>query len=480
MPNSAQTVNEEQLGRLLKAFRDYRRVPRREVLDRFDELFASHREDLAWVKTDAWLRGRTTDDEGRETRLRKIESGVFIGELDFECTHPLAAACGFPDLMLDPLLSDVANGDELVESVERFQPTHRSNLPLGCGYAVPQFRLEGTDPAFVRLDLEPASHTISHSHPGDELLLVLHGEIEVRLENSGLRTSIGRGDYVHFCSEQPHSAWNLSQRERAVVLVVRFYQLKEGCIRRAVARAVDRMHDPRAEPSMKEFKKTVYPWLYQITRVPDRKLADPPDKLLDPVGLGRLIQMIRRSNKGTVKPAIDQLAKKAREQGSKLSYEGIRHLANGVEVERANRKDLTALANALNVEPVLFYGCLFPPVPNSVVVRKDEDLKQIVPPVFAVPGTARYALPIRNLAGSDISLTFLTLGPRGRSPKNHHPGHELIIPLEGEVAVHFKGGGHSRASANELEYAHFRSMREHWVANTGRQDAEVFAIRFYG
>jgi quercetin dioxygenase-like cupin family protein len=70
--------------------------------------------------------------------------------------------------------------------------------------------------------------------------------------------------------------------------------------------------------------------------------------------------------------------------------------------------------------------------------------------------------------------------PAGSSgPVNHHPGHELIVPLHGEMTLHFPGKGlTSRVAAGG--YVHYQSDHEHCVGNAGSDTLRFLVIRFQG
>ena len=116
-----------------------------------------------------------------------------------------------------------------------------------------------------------------------------------------------------------------------------------------------------------------------------------------------------------------------------------------------------------NIYDLLLLRFLFPAVPGMIVFRprkandpesvfkdgvSNDDLK------FEVPDGISYSMPTRNLAGSDIAMSELTLGPGARTDWNKHPGYELILPLDGDVGLCFDdndGPSFEEISANETD-----------------------------
>lgn len=74
-------------------------------------------------------------------------------------------------------------------------------------------------------------HTNLHMHPGDEIIFVIRGTLCVELQNTGVWTPVSAGDFIHYNAEIPHAAWNVD-REPAVAIVIRFFQLSRHSTRR--------------------------------------------------------------------------------------------------------------------------------------------------------------------------------------------------------------------------------------------------------
>lgn len=476
------TVRADQLGPLLKAFRERRGEPLQQVMDRFTELLEQHKDGSLWGDVDSWIRPRGTPASLRY-HLKKLEKGNLKDERELYAILPLADAYDIPYLMLDPLISEVCTGHCLLERLPDFHVTSLEDRPhygRDSVYGVPRKRLSGTDAAFVRLRLDPGGRSDTHDHPGDELLFVLDGTLEVRADNYGLRTPLGAGDYIHFYAEQPHSAWNVST-ETAKAIIIRFYQLMHGGTRRKILRDLEtvrgelRRLEAKLSPSGKRlFLDVVDPWLSETTGDPVGKVVT-PNEILDPVGLSHLIQYELHRTPG---PALQNFVAMAESSGYSRKRDALWKFLTGKRVRDSGRHDLDQLARVFDLPQILFYGFMFPPVPNFVVVHRNDDLVGFSGPEAGLLEGATYQLPCRSLAGSDIAMTFVSLRPGGASPENRHPGFELVLPLKGTVEVRFKHGTQCTVRSEAQEYAHFRSDIEHTLVNVGPEEATLFLVRF--
>ena len=68
--------------------------------------------------------------------------------------------------------------------------------------------------------------------------------------------------------------------------------------------------------------------------------------------------------------------------------------------------------------------------------------------------------------------------PLTRTLSESHPGHELLLPLEGAVVVCFDET-ETAIRAGEHLCAHYLSDREHSVVNRGNTPAQLLVLRFY-
>jgi uncharacterized RmlC-like cupin family protein len=181
---------------------------------------------------------------------------------------------------------------------------------------------------------------------------------------------------------------------------------------------------------------------------------------------------------------LDELARRGTPFGiSRARFDRIHHGLSPV-----SQDELLVLAKIYEVEPLLLFDFVCPALRSAVAVRSrpDRDVKALsdtdmrrLPEEFLQSPNAVYTIPCRRLAETDVALAFLFLRPGAQSPVNRHPGHEVILPLKGEVRVRFPGGVDARVSAAQGEFAHFGSFRDHWVENASTEDAEVFVVRVH-
>jgi hypothetical protein len=444
----------------------------------------------------------------------------------------------------------------LVQSIHDFEDVTQSGSRFygrGASYAIPPKKLATeSDIGFGRLILEAAerraSHSDYHEHPGSELMLLLsEGRIELRLEWSGVRIPIKQGEFVHFRSEMAHSGWNCS-RKKATVFVIRFYQFKtdklstvlptaraatdslQNCERIAhTLKKLTKNEDNDGIQSASEELLSLFPHgrTRPYLQLPDlvQSLTQPssskylrmlrrleregsaPKKVSDLYGLGVLLDRFRRSEKGAKgdkdgKQEGGATAKgdKSSKKGSKGDKDSQRRTNIVHELQHAHKyyhqrkrvlrtAELHELAKLFQVETMLLYPCVFPAVPDIVAGRFGGLCK--VPNEFAGDG-AVYRVPRSNLALANVQLLIVELSPEQSTRWNHHPGHELAIPLEAsEIAVEF--GSRAEAAEKEVrvtdwypvasqkgEYAHFKSSELHRLRNTSKEkSAKVFVVRFY-
>jgi quercetin dioxygenase-like cupin family protein len=333
--------------------------------------------------------------------------------------------------------------------------------------------LKGTEEAVVvHLDLDPGGHSTTHAHSGDELMFVVEGTVEVRLEDSGLWTRLDRGDYVHFYAEQQHSAWNTSANP-ARLFIIRFYQLEATGTRFEYLKALGAKR-PSANliaRVVKEVKAALAPFDLRAGR-------NPVPEVSDRFGLARLLQLLcsdefRGADNGL---SLKALARRAADRHLGYSPSWFDRLRHGQAPVRAD--ELPALAEKVyEVEPLLLYDFLFPVHRNAIVVRQPRDFRPVPDDLVRSPGV-RYEVPCRRLADSDLAIARLRLAPGAGTPVNRHPGHELLLPLAGVCEVRF-GEVRARLDPGQHRYAHYHSRRDHQVVNVGDRPAEHLVLRFH-
>lgn len=442
---------------------------------------------------------RTLDDDRTLARgVAYLESGRGPDDIcvSVATLQIIANAYDIPRLMLDTCVSKPSNSPCVVERFSDFVKIQGTPGTRFHGhwatYGVPQHILVDTDEvAIVYLELAAGGYSDDHAHPGSELLLVLDGTLEVRLNDSGLRNRLESGDYIHFYSEESHSAWNIGASV-AKVFLIRFYQFISGQ-RSSRNELAEELTTLLRALGTKDTKKRS---AHLIARVVESlgSGSEPFDmsvdrrvghEVVDRFGLARLLRLICSSNfqGGSKALSLAQLANRAKEHGLKgFSRSRIDRMQNGFAQVR--RQELRELARLYQVEPFLFYNFLYPTVGHAVVIRagngtdgKIGDFKALPPELIKDP-RVNVKVPVRRLADSDLALVNVELDIDGITPINRHPGHELVVPLEGEIEIRFGEMRRIIAPARG-GYAHYSSRFDHCLANAGRSKAKFLVVRFH-
>jgi len=465
---SAARVNRRELAQLLRAFRKHRNETVELVETRLQQaLSGGAATDFAF--------GSLLFATG-VVEMESAEEGAI--ELDLGAFEFLAEVYKIPRLMLDPLLSVRAEGNCLVQSRDEFLEVGSARAPAyygdGACYAVAGSRLQGAEEvAVVRLELQRGGHSDAHAHPGDELLYVREGNVEVRLLDTGLWTRLGPGDYVHFDAEQLHGAWNVGDG-RAELFILRFYQLGPEGTR---AKFLASLRAQRPSPNLlrrarTELAATVAPFT-------KRGAQRGPQEVVDRFGLARLLALVcsRGFQRTARNSSLKDLEKRARwlgyEQYHKGFFDRLHHGEKPVEVE-----ELPRLAEVYGVEPMLLFEFVYPAFRNAVAVRQPADWDRL-PEEFLGGQGVIYSLPRRRLADSDLAIASVELGAGAETPLNRHPGQEILLPLEGAIEVRF---GEARVEANSTAdaFVHYHSGTEHRVINPAIHPARLLVVRLYG
>jgi quercetin dioxygenase-like cupin family protein len=468
----------------------------------------------------------------------------------------LAVHIGIHPLMLDPLLSrdvgcaclriDFPTADEevapvpepSVSSIVRF-----ASLAAPSGgaagahsepfygrqtlYGIPPQKLAGTDAAFVYVFLKKGGRTTMHHHPGDELLLVLEGSVQVTFHDSGLTVDLNGFSFAHYYAEQNHSVVNASLTADAVLFVIRFHQFDVASTRQAMRRELWRKLRGKRPERPRRLDPLLWAWI--LATAADRSIkhvhtrpnseSQPPEEQVVNVenrfGLARLL----RHRVQTWEHGI------ARRPGKRAESAFLKQAAATCLPLAAARKELQEFAelpdflwalesNQINVPKdflpaiVEFFGLfdlhvcefLFPGVPRHVVVTRDRahdwvDMAPIVrriPELLVAPSAQRgaalvadglvgYEVPSRSLACSDVAVSILHLESGRATVQNSHEGGELLLPIEGSASIVFDD---APAAALEVRagqgVVHFHSRRSHRIRNSGPTRATLFLVRFYG
>ena len=425
--------------------------------------------------------------------------------LNIESLEIIANAYDMHRLLLDPLISRRENVNCIVQRKVDFVEV--SAIPgattegVKSHYRYPRARLNGTEnTAIVWLGLEGSTstqgnadevaHSDTHSHGGNELMWVLSGTVEVRLDDSGLRTKLDEGEFIHFYAEQAHSAWKVAEMTAgAEVLIIRFYP-SSASSRHQLATAISK--DPQTWSTYlksrvrTEFQSVV--GLEHTSPQASKRTAAPTDPVGDSYGLGRLLQLIASEKfRGKGESfTLSSLAKKAQRssgEGTDLNRSRIDRLHHGQAGVMA--RELRGIAQLYEVEPFLLYDYLFPARRTAIVVRggtlpssEEGDWRQL-PDEYLSSGNVRYYVPTRRLADSDTSIAIVELSARECTPRNRHPGHEVLIPLAGSIRIQFGDGDGFELRHDRDRFAQFDSSLAHRVVNDGVDDARFVVVRFY-
>jgi quercetin dioxygenase-like cupin family protein len=420
-------------------------------------------------------------------------------QLTFTQMRRLTETIGIHSIMLDPLLSEPVDAEGIVLDL----PTPRATAPMSAHghftrvggprqqsygeaahYAIPTKRLAGTDAAFVYLVLGPSGHSDAHHHPGDELLLVLEGRVEVHLIDSGLSVELNAGGYAHFFAEQNHSARNLSSIDFARVFIIRFYQLGGHDTRQEMRRELWDVISEVRPGKMRRLNDLTWGWILEAAadrpRPPartgeERKI---PAVVQNPLGLARLLSKLPAPR---VKAFRQRIARTPsitdwlwRVQTNQIS----------VPVQR-----LPEIAELFGAFDLLLCEFIFPSSSRQVIVCREPDARRhdwadMGDVADELPSTrlaqgVKYEIPRRSLACSDVAITWLTLDPMTNTNYNRHPGCELLMPMKGSVSVERRNAGWiCHVSTDQV--AHYDSDTDHRVVNRSSEQAEMFLIRFFG
>ncbi|MCG8652363.1 MAG: cupin domain-containing protein [Pirellulales bacterium] len=419
----------------------------------------------------------------RERGIEAIEdsSSGYI-ELSYDDCELLAEAYQVHRLLLDPALSDPSEDVCLVHQLDEFfHVGDRDQRVYGDNseYFTPPQRLAFADDlAVVRVRIDPGGHSDTHRHDGDELIFVREGSVHILLRNSGLRAHLDKRDYIHFYSEQEHCVFNDSSTP-AELFIIRF---KPSSRRFALYRAL-RAKRPTGDfvaRAVRELLASVAPYPTTVSFAE----ADNPE-VLDRFGLARFLQLLAGESfrgKGA-RLTLDQLTQRA--EHTKFNRAKFHRIHNGLTP--LTKHDLFQLASIYEVAPILLFDYLFPVVRNAIVVRRhaDHDLYayssgdyRTASAEFLPDSQSTYLVPCRRLADTDVAITIIQLSSGASTPTNRHPGHEILLPITGEVELRF-GNTSTNISAERGQFAHFQAFRNHSVHNVGSQDAEVLVIRTY-
>jgi quercetin dioxygenase-like cupin family protein len=289
------------------------------------------------------------------------------------------------------------------------------------------------------------------------------------------------GDYAHYYADQRHAAKNVGD-QRAAIFIIRFYQVAISGFRGSREEFVEGLETLYQDIGTPRSTRRASHLLARVIDEFKPRLHTSPEQsdfdsleVADRFGLAKLLRLISEGDTQRSDGAsLQQLADRA--ERLKLPYKRSRidRLHNGTAPVKA--REFALLAKLYNVKPFLFVHFLFPIFRGFVAVRESEGDFRAVDESF-VPGSARYFVPCRRLADSDIAIVLVELEGGEQTPENRHPGHELIIPLQGEIAVNFDVA--VPIGAPLQSYAHYDATNDHSTANIGKGKARFLVIRFH-
>ena len=265
----------------------------------------------------------------------------------------------------------------------------------------------------------------------------------------------------------------MSGETRACVLVVRFYQLHQDGTRRKAAVAVDALLDTASSGKTHSIEPEAMRDLSELARaytVRERTATE----VRDCIGLSRAVKQFMAARQMNA----DDIVSSGEDIEWDRGDDEIRSLLNGEQIHGADFEDVNRLADILRIPPILLANCLVPAASKLVVVRRKSDLIPVESPGKKL-SPVRYSVPNRNLACSDVAVTSLSLSPSASSPRNDHPGFELVVPLAGAVDIEMANGESHRVDSERFDIGLFRSNMRHRVRNTGSVEATMYVIRFY-
>ena len=461
-----------ELRSLLTDFREMNKKKRKDIEGEYQRLLEEHKIDKEWVDFHKVIKKRFGGF------LTKLEHARLPNEtISLPNVKPLAAAYGIHALMFDSLLAEPVRGNFLLhhsktkDDFVRFDRLGSETIyGKGVRYYIPHRKLYGSyHITIVYLEIETNGSTIRHYHYGDEFLYVEDGEIELLLENTGLRAKVKAGEFVHYEGGQSHRVCNNGNRA-AKIFLIRFLQLRSGTRSQL-------FHELSAAKPSESIKTRVIKdmnasaWTNN-TRQEFDESKNEPTEVFDRCGLGHFLQLLSSgpyASRLTLNRLVERANKLQIEGYNRSKFARLHHGAIQVK-----REELQDLAKIYDTSSMLFYDFLFPAFRYAVVVGEEDMIKESS--AFGIPEGIVFRVPSRHLAYSDITIALVDFITEKTTVGNCHPGYELLKPLEGEIAVKF--GGTLVFSLRKGEYGYFDSSIYHQVSKVGDKPAKVLAIRF--
>jgi quercetin dioxygenase-like cupin family protein len=391
------------------------------------------------------------------------DNSILIGVDDLDAIGELFE---ISSLLLDPLLSEPVDAKSLTLDIDNDFSRIRRKKSRGKNalYLTAHRRLEGTDAAFVRLQLPYKGESDEHEHPGDEMIWVESGEIEIQFELSGTNLTLRQGELVHFYAEHRHK---VIAKKPSNCFIIRFYQIGSENTRQFLWRTLDGLLAGTDDRKQAALKNEARAWIHEILPT----YRQEPREINDVLGLARFLLRWRTfHSQSGLEETIDEHSR------SKLE---------SALLGPADRISLKDIASSYGVEEFLLHSYCARAVPGLIVLR-GHDFKRL--PRDQAAGLFRnakqkveYYLPCRNLSCGDMSLARVILEPEGTTGPNRHTGYEAILMISGEVALYFddEPSPAQIISHSGGQLCHFRSAEMHRIVNTGSCRAEFLVIRFH-
>lgn len=455
--NSPGNLYTKRLGRTLKAHRRHKGVTRKLVKGRLLDFLRERGDEPGWDQFRALV------DRG----VIELEERGLAGQTVYmPDVQLLADAYHIPELMLDPARSKpVERSMSIYGSPDFLQLEQEDALFYGDGtqYFIPESQICETESiAIVRLRLDGGemrlkqkkdspAHSDSHSHPGEEILFVEDGELEMRFVESGLYTRLGKEDFIHFDASLGHGAWNLSPHA-STCSIVRFYRPEHLSHRATYVHTRTRTSNTAPSNDKGRVKQR---------EVLNRRAFASFLKLLNS-------DRFRGSGR---KRSLSELIDRAKEKGSLFSRSKLDRIQRGQT--RVLEDELPELAEIYDIEPIALYDFLVPDFNSAVSVHGLDDMNRIE--ADFLPEGVSYWLPRRRLGSSKTMIAVLTLEPNCATRPNRHPGQEIISVLGGdEVELQL---GAERAKVKKGCLAHYWSYSKHSVQNVGDKPAKILCMK---
>lgn len=333
-------------------------------------------------------------------------------------------------------------------------------------YEVPCRRAIGSrDYAIVRLTLSKGDESDWHRHFGDELIHMIHGDVHVELKDMGITIPLREGEILQFHAESLHGLRCMSDTAQA--LIVRFLQLDQDGPRYAFYKGLPAKHTNLSQELYGRIRSELHRSLLPFDLNAKNTPAQVESTVVDRHEFARFLE--------AATSVFPQHARKKR----LFSPNELHRLKTGkmpIPIVK-----ILECAKHFELQPFLLYDFLVRTYQPIVVIHAPQmsDDWAPIPAQFQSSRDVLYHVPMRRLAHSGISIAYLEFKGKSKTRFNVHPGHELIVPLEGTLSVRLKGERATDVSAGVHMYAEYDSQHEHFVANKSDGIGRCLVFRFY-